>query len=87
MKIVYYVYVCSADNYSDCLTTHLTHVPLWHLIKEHCFIVRKKTTILQWLLASTWMLEMGSVKLETELVQNTHLRLLSILTLSQTKKK
>jgi hypothetical protein len=37
MKIVYYLYTPSGDNYSDCLTKHLTHTPLWHLIKDHLF--------------------------------------------------
>jgi hypothetical protein len=37
MKIVYYLYTPSEENFSDCLTKHLTHAPLWHLIKDLLF--------------------------------------------------
>jgi hypothetical protein len=38
MKIVYYLHIGSKENIADCLTKHLTHVPLWNLIKEHLFL-------------------------------------------------
>jgi hypothetical protein len=37
MGIVYYVHVKSAEKLADCLTKHLSHVPLWRLIKEKLF--------------------------------------------------
>jgi hypothetical protein len=35
--IVHYVHVKLAENLADCLTKHLSHVPLWRLIKEKLF--------------------------------------------------
>jgi hypothetical protein len=37
MGIVYNVHVKSTENLADCLTKHLSHVPLWRLIKEKLF--------------------------------------------------
>jgi hypothetical protein len=37
MGIVYNVHVKSEENLADCLTKHLSHVPLWRLIKEKLF--------------------------------------------------
>jgi Reverse transcriptase (RNA-dependent DNA polymerase) len=37
MGIVYYLHIGSKENIADCLTKHLTHVPLWNLIKDQLF--------------------------------------------------
>jgi Reverse transcriptase (RNA-dependent DNA polymerase) len=37
MGIVYYLHIGTKENIADCLTKHLTHVPLWALIKDHLF--------------------------------------------------
>jgi hypothetical protein len=41
MGIVYYLHIGSKENVADCLTKHLTHVPLWSLIKDllfYCYV-------------------------------------------------
>jgi hypothetical protein len=37
MGIVYYLHIGSKENIADCLTKHLTHVPLWNLVKDQLF--------------------------------------------------
>jgi hypothetical protein len=37
MGIVRYVHIQSQENVADCLTNHLSHVPLWALIKGKLF--------------------------------------------------
>jgi hypothetical protein len=37
MGIVVYVHIKSQDNTADCLTKHLSHGPLWALIKDKLF--------------------------------------------------
>jgi hypothetical protein len=37
MGIVYYLHIGSKENVADCLTKHLTHLPLWSLIKDLLF--------------------------------------------------
>jgi hypothetical protein len=37
MGVVYYLHISSKENLADCLTKHLTHAPLWALVKDHLF--------------------------------------------------
>jgi hypothetical protein len=37
MGIAYYLHIKSKESLADCLTKHLTHVPLWNLVKDCLF--------------------------------------------------
>jgi hypothetical protein len=37
MGIIYYLHIKSKENLADCLTKHLTQIPLWNLVKDHLF--------------------------------------------------
>jgi hypothetical protein len=42
MGVVYCLHIGSKENVADCLIKHLTHVPLWTLIKDHLFFRYKE---------------------------------------------